>query len=82
MTSIVEQLSIWAKTNATALLSRGVQLTEKFPEPGSTHLWKAGIALAYEEIIVSYTVWERSVFQTELLVMNVSTGKTIIMDDQ
>jgi hypothetical protein len=34
------------------------------------------------EIIVSFTVWERSIFQTELIIMNGSTRKTIVMDDK
>jgi hypothetical protein len=82
MTSIVAQLSNWAKSNSAMLVSRGVQLTEKFPEPNSTHPWKASIALVYREIIVSYTVWERTAFQTELIIMNASTGKTIVMDEK
>jgi hypothetical protein len=64
------------------LFSRGVQLTEKFPAPDSVHPWKASIALVYGEIVVSYTVWERSAYQTELIIMNASTGKTIVMDEK
>jgi hypothetical protein len=46
------------------------------------HPWKASIALVYSEIMVSFTVWERSVFQTELIIMNAKTGKTLVMDEK
>lgn len=46
------------------------------------HPWKASIALVYNEIMVSFTVWERSVFQTELIIMNAKTGKTLVMDEK
>ena len=82
MSSIVAELADWTKANAAALTSRGVQVTEKFPEPSSAYPWKAGIGLVYKEIIVSFTVWERSIFQTELIIMNGSTRKTIVMDDK
>lgn len=57
-------------------------MTEGLPQPGSNYAWKASIALGYDGILVSYTVWERSDLQTELIVMNALTEKTIRMDDQ
>jgi hypothetical protein len=54
--SIIPELVIWATQNSGPLAARGVQLTEKFPEPGSKHPWKASIALKYDGIIASYTV--------------------------
>ncbi len=81
MNSIISALVNWAKQNSVTLSGRGVRLTEKFPDQNSTHPWKASIALAYNGIVVSYTVWERTVFQTELIVMNTLTGKTIVMDE-
>jgi hypothetical protein len=80
-TSIVQQLADWAKQVSAKLAERGVQLTEKFPEPGSLQPWKASVALAYDDVIVSYTVWERTRLQTELLVMNTLTGKTVVMKE-
>ena len=79
--SIVQQLADWAKQNSAMLAGRGVQLTEKFPEPGSPHAWKAGIALAHDGVIVNYTVWERTRLQTELLIMNTITGKIVVMEE-
>jgi hypothetical protein len=80
-TSIVQQLADWAKQVSAKLAECGVQLTKKFPEPGSMHPWKASVALAYDGVIVSYTVWEQSRLQTELLVMNTLTGKTVVMEE-
>jgi hypothetical protein len=82
MTSIVEQLAKWANENVSTLRDQGVEVTERFPQPGSNLAWKASVALAYGEILVSYTVWERSGLQTELIVMNARTKKTIRMDDK
>lgn len=82
MNSIVKELADWTKANTAKLSSRGVVVTERFPEPNSTHPWKASIALVYNETMVSYTVWERSVFQTELIIMNAKTGKTLVMDEK
>lgn len=82
MTSIVAELSNWVKANSSMLFSRGVQITEKFPAPGSTHPWKASIALVYGDLMVSYTVWERSALQTEMIIMRASTGQTLVMDEK
>jgi hypothetical protein len=82
MSSIVEELANWTKANAGSLARSGVQVTERPPEPNSEHAWKASIALAYEDVIVSFTVWERSLFQSELIVMNAKTGQTLVMDEK
>lgn len=79
--SIVQQLADWANQVSAALGERGVQLTKKFPEAGSPSPWKASIALTYDGVIVSYTVWERTRLQSELLVMNTRTGKTVVMEE-
>ena len=79
--SIVQQLADWVAQNLTMLAARGAQLTQRFPEPESAHPWKASIGLTYDGVIVSYTVWERTQLQTELLVMNTHTGKTVVMEE-
>ncbi len=63
------------------LRENGVDLVKRFPEPGSNLGWKASIGLAYNGIVVSYTVWEKTKYQTELLVMNSEENKTIVMND-
>ena len=82
MISIVDQLAQWTNKNSQTLRNQGVEVTERLPQQGSNRAWKASIALAYNGILVSYTVWERSGLQTELIVMNALTEKTIRMDDQ
>jgi hypothetical protein len=81
MTSIVDELRNWARNNSTMLRERAVQLTERFPEPNSEAFWKAGIGLKHGDILVSYTVWERTILQTTLIVMNTATKKTIVVED-
>jgi hypothetical protein len=82
MSSIVKELADWTKANGATLSSRGVQVTENFPRQDSPHPWKASIWLVYEEILVSFTVWERTILQTELLVNNAKTKKTLVMDEK
>src|ERR1700685_2814663 len=81
MKSVVEQLIAWVRENSITLETNGIQVIEGFPKPDSIAEWKANVSLAYNGILVSYTVWERLGLQTELIVMNASTKKTIIMDD-
>jgi hypothetical protein len=42
---------------------------------------EGSIGLEYKTILVSFTVWERTVLQTELIIMNSKTGKTLVMDE-
>jgi hypothetical protein len=79
--SIVRQLSEWTKQHAEVLTGRGVEVTERFPEEGSPYPWKACIGLTYDGVIVTFTVWERTILQTELLVMNTFSGKLVVMDE-
>jgi hypothetical protein len=80
MTSIVEELTIWVKNNALSLRENGIKLHIGIPEPESEFAWKASLGLEHDGVLVSYTVWERAGFETELLVMNASK-ETIVMDD-
>lgn len=82
MTPIVKELIDWTRTNAATLTGRGVRVTEKFPKPHSAYPWKASIGLEYHGILVSFTVWERSILQTELIIVNADSGKTLITDDK
>jgi hypothetical protein len=82
MTSIVKELSVWTVKNAQKLRDNGVEVRANIPDPGSNVPWKASIGMTYASIIVSYTVWERTILQTELLVLNSITKKTIVMEDR
>lgn len=82
MTSLVEQLTIWVTNNSQTLCGSGFQIIQKIPLPGSDLAWKASIGLIHDEILVSYTVWDKSILRTELIVMNALTEETIVMEDK
>jgi len=82
MSSLIDQIIAWAGNNAESLREKGIQVVEKFPGKTSDPTWKASLGLTYDGILVSYTVWERTNWQTELLVMNSLTRQTIVMDDK
>lgn len=82
MNSIVKQLTIWVNNNSKTLHVKGIRIINRIPDPQSNLTWKAGIGLLYKDIIVSYTVWERTDLRTELIIMNSLTKNTIILDDK
>jgi hypothetical protein len=51
------------------------------PQPSSNVPWKGGIGLVKDDILVSYTVWERIAFQTELIIVDGESGETLRSDD-
>jgi hypothetical protein len=82
MQSIVRELISWTRTNAQRLRDAGVRLEEYFPKPGSTTEGNAGVAMEYDDILLTYSVWERTRLQTEFIVLNAQTRKTLIMEDK
>jgi hypothetical protein len=82
MDSIVNELVEWTSENKATLLAGGVQIQERFPAPKSQFTWKASIGLSYNDTVISFTVWERTICQIEFIVMNARTKKTLIMDDR
>ena len=82
MSGIVKRLGDWARLNAPLLRQKGFLVEENIPLPGSNlPPWKANIGLVYNNIIVTYTVWERTILQIELIVMNAKTKQTLVMND-
>jgi len=81
MSGIVKRLGDWAHVNAPLLRQKGFLVEENIPMPDSNIAWKASIGLVYNDIIATYTVWERDVLQTELIVMNAKTAQTLVMND-
>jgi hypothetical protein len=79
--SIVQQLRTWAQKNKILLNREGVTLQTRFEEPDSEFHWKGSIGLIKDDIFVSFTVWERTILQTELIVVNGSSGETIEAKD-
>ena len=79
--SIVQTLESWANNNKIRLTKNGIVLEMRFEGPASQCPWKASIGLIKDDIFVSFTVWERTIYQTELIVVNVATGETIETND-
>lgn len=79
--SIVRQLANWLSSRGPRLASLGIEPTDRIPEPSSNIPWKGTIGLIKDDIIVSYTVWERTIFQTELIIVDGASGETLISED-
>ena len=58
--SIVKRLRSWIQDNADGLRRRGILIEERLPDEQSSAPWKASIGFIFENIVASYTVWERT----------------------
>jgi hypothetical protein len=63
------------------LASAGIEFTNRIPGQLSDTPWKGSIGLVKDDILVSFTVWERTIFQTELLVVDGRSGETLVSKD-
>jgi hypothetical protein len=81
VSSIVDELIGWARAHVEYLRSHEIEV-ERFPERSREAPWKATLGLNHRGFLVNYTVWERTVFQSTLLVLNSQTKKTIVMDEK
>ena len=79
--SIVQRLAQWLSSRGSSLASAGVEATNRIPEPSSNVPWKGTIGLVKDDILVSYTVWERTIFQTELIIVDGVSGETLLSRD-
>jgi hypothetical protein len=79
--SIVKQLSHWVAQNREELVDKGIEVSDRTPEPSSNIPWKGTVGLVKDDILVSYTVWERTIFQTELIVVDGKSGATLRSED-
>ena len=79
--SIVNQLAHWLSTRRANLVQMGIEITDRLPEPSSNIPWKGTIGLVKDDILVSYTVWERTVYQSELIIVDGESGETLRSDD-
>jgi hypothetical protein len=79
--SIVQQLAHWLSSRGPRLASAGVEFTNRIPEPSSSVPWKGGVGLVKDDILVSFTVWERTIFQTELIIVDGASGETLVSKD-
>ena len=81
LNGIVSQLASWTREHASKLRQKGIQVEERFPDNASADSWKATIGLVFNDIAVTYTVWERTVLQTSLIVFNSKTKQTVFFKD-
>ena len=79
--SIVDQLAQWLTTRRANLVQAGIEITDRLPQASSNVPWKGTIGLVKDDIFVSYTVWERTECQSELIVVDGKSGKTLRADD-
>jgi len=79
--SIVSQLAQWVKTRRANLVQAGIEITDRLPQPSSNVPWKGTIGLVKDDILVSYTVWERTQYQSELIIVDGKSGQTLRSDD-
>jgi hypothetical protein len=80
-TGIVSQLASWVRGHAADLMQQGIQIEERIPDEASSSPWKATVGLVFNDIVVTYTVWERTIFQTSLIVFNSKTKRTVFFKD-
>jgi hypothetical protein len=80
-TGIVSQLVCWTQGRSVELRGQGIQIEERFPDKTSPSPWKATVGLVLDDIVVTYTVWERTTFQTSLIVFNSKTKRTVFFKD-
>jgi hypothetical protein len=81
MGSIVDQLAHWLRIRRANLVQAGIEITDLLPQPSSNIPWKGTVGLAKDDILVSYTVWERIEYQSELIIVDGKSGETIRCDD-
>jgi hypothetical protein len=79
--SIVKRLRSWIQDNADDLRKRGILVEERLPDEQSSAPWKASVGFIFQNIVASYTVWERTRYQTELIVVNSKLNQTLITRD-
>lgn len=75
--SIVHQLRLWLETRRERLVRTGIEITDRIPQPSSNVPWKATIGLVKDGVLASFTVWERTELQTELIVVDGVSGETL-----
>jgi len=76
--SIVRTLERWLSENSSYLLSKDIKITDRIPNPDADVPWKGSIGLSKGSLIISFTVWERIHFQSELIVVDVQTGEPVL----
>ena len=79
---IVTALGDWLQSNVEMMEKAGIRVTSSFADERGDPAWKANLRLNFDCVLVSYTVWERTILQTELIVVNASKRQTIVVKDE
>ncbi|MFT8541262.1 hypothetical protein [Acetobacter sp.] len=61
--------------------AEAVEGIDRIPELSSNRPWKAMIGLAKDDIPLSDTVWKRTIFQTELIIVEGLVAGAYILDE-
>jgi hypothetical protein len=80
-TGIVNKLIAWVRGHAADLERQGIRIEEQFPDDNSLAPWKSTVGFVFNDVVVTYTVWERTILQTSLVVVNSKTKRTVFFKD-
>ncbi|GAA3665519.1 hypothetical protein GCM10022398_08830 [Acetobacter lovaniensis] len=61
--------------------AEAVEGIDRIPELSSNRPWKAMIGLAKDDIPLSDTVWKRTIFQTELIIVEGLVAGAYVLDE-
>ena len=75
--SIVQWLRHWLETRRERLAQVGIAIEDRIPQWSSNLSGKATVGLIKDDVLVSYTVWDNTRFQTELIIVNGGSGETL-----
>jgi hypothetical protein len=80
-TGLVSALHLWIDGHSAGLKQSGIEIETRFPDHSSPAPWKASVEFVFNDILVTYTVWERTIFQTSLIVFNMKEKQTVFFKD-
>jgi len=75
--SIVHQLGYWLEARRERLAQARIEVDDRLPRAFSNAPWKGSIGLTKDNILVSFTVWELTTFQAELIVVDGNSQETL-----
>jgi hypothetical protein len=81
MKSIVREIKKWVKANRESLEEKGLSIQTMIPTSDDEVQWKGSIEIEYNGVTIRYTASERTIFQTELLVIDASSKDTLQTKD-
>lgn len=79
--TLVSAFRKWIEENRDRLAAEAVSVTGKLPGREENEQTKGNVGLSKGHIIVSFTAWDRTPINQELIVYNTHVDKTVVMDD-